>query len=209
MSRQPWPEVIAVCVVAIATCVSIAGWPDLSGSKSEAWAAWIQAIGAISAIVATYFAGLRQGRQEWSRVLRLERRQEAQRLKAFAAVVDVARRNGEFISDHAERGSPRVILAGLWHLVTKAEVDATLRALDSIPLHELGKPSLIIHAVGISRQMHSIRSRVEMILTDEVMVRDSIRYDRALDAIKSDGQFLKFHWREFTKALPSGSHLEN
>jgi hypothetical protein len=56
MGTNKWPEAIAVCVVALSACICIRGWPDLSDTMSQTFAAWVGALGTILAIVGTFLS---------------------------------------------------------------------------------------------------------------------------------------------------------
>lgn len=101
-------------------------------SKSD-WASWVQAVGSIGAIAGAWLVGHRQSSAALRHALYLRRAQEEDRIQAIFPIASHALDLIEEIADKPFRSA----------LYSEASFQSCLRAMESIPLYELGKYVLV------------------------------------------------------------------
>jgi hypothetical protein len=114
---------------------------DWKEMKSADWAAWVQALGSISAIIAAFYIGERQSNTALKAVKDAGEIAESKRIQSLIGMAHVA--------DHLATKTQSVFLEGGFTslAVSLAQIDDSLEVLriglDAIPLHEVGSGSAV------------------------------------------------------------------
>jgi hypothetical protein len=128
MQRWLWGYGGAVVILSAIIVVQ-----NVWGLSKTDWAAWVQAIGSIGAILGAFYLGSRQA--QW------QARAEDRRIRAkYLSIANVAIGYVEVILDSARPDSGGMLLAG----IEAQRLIETTSAMKAIPLHELGSPDVIV-----------------------------------------------------------------
>jgi len=126
--------------------------------KSD-WAAWVQAVGSIAAIAGAWLIGKHQSDTAYSHALSLQKNERHSRVQA---VFPIAARAHELIVeldnmpyDHYYKGP-----------YSAASFNACIKAIEAIPLHELGKMGLVEGYMQMQQALeaaaHAAAKRLEL-----------------------------------------------
>lgn len=165
--------------------------------QSDAAPAWVQAVGSIAAIVALFQGARVQARMQFRHALRMERRAEKQRRRALTAVVKVAVDYGVAITEFASKRPPRFAFVKSWEWVTGQAIEASIRALDALPMHEIGDPEFVINAAGIRGSLANIHGQAMEIASNTGLEVDMQRYIECLKEIEDIGRIMVAYTAKF------------
>lgn len=161
--------------------ISFAGWTPLSASD---WAAWVQAIGSIVAILvalitvghqvaAAFKSTERQIQAASNLALKAESRERFQKLKGSASIIDYAAKYVIGCAAHAATTKE------WWHDVALAnemayQLQFRVRALQGIDLGELGADTLIIAVQEMIFALEALRVQSEAVNERIATMRDGL-----------------------------------
>lgn len=118
--------------------------------QSENWAAWVQAIGSIAAIVGSLWVARSQAKADLQRVVEAQRlSEESKRMAVFAlgeAVIDRI----QPIKTALEQKDPRASLFGVYH---SSVAHGIAGAISTAPIHELRSKEAVLALLDIRDQL--------------------------------------------------------
>lgn len=163
MSRAPWPEVVGVSVVALATAVAVRGWPELGGAEGAALAGWVQAIGAIGAIAGAFAVATYQSKKAMSQALGLADRERKLLISGYDQVVGMVFQHCEALSVFASQIGPRGMqFPTAWELALRRDCEGVLEAFTHIPLPALGEGTKIMAAIGLQKCLQKMSQEIQL-----------------------------------------------
>lgn len=147
-------RVLWVCFIAGPVFWVVSSAMKLSEMSSSEVASWVQAFGSIGAIMGAFAVANWQSRKQ-----QIHREQEkSDRLLSLYAVIESAASHAKAMGEIAENRPPSCTFQGPWKSITVGAVQASVQALNTIPLHELGKAELVIQCMSIIGAMTQMLS---------------------------------------------------
>ncbi|AOZ06547.1 hypothetical protein BKK80_12500 [Cupriavidus malaysiensis] len=165
------------------------------------WAAWIQAVGSIGAIVGAYTIGQRQARASLDQAIHLRDMEIKAKGQAMTAVVEAATKHAASIRGLAER-MPFVPFYGYWRLLGKEETEAVIRSIEALPLHELASADKVIAVTGIRSSLARVRSECAKLDEMENSPLLQLGYQKLAESLAAEGKFVEFHMNKYRGEVP-------
>jgi hypothetical protein len=137
---QKWLQGYVFAVIVAATITVVQNIWCLS--KAD-WAAWVQAIGTIAAILSAYLIGARQSKDARLQVEDGERRALRRKNDAYLAVAEVAYKRADSLRPAFSGLSGNELM--LAFLFNESEFNTARLAMNAIPLYELGNTDAILN----------------------------------------------------------------
>lgn len=155
--------IVFFSTIGVATVVWDRPLGSLVPSSSADIASWMQAIGSVGAIFASYFIGARQARTARESALELYRMDRARVVEGCRAVVMQMDVECQTMAS-AVRAHDGLEFKSIWDSVLKASVEASLSSFDSLPIHEIGSGVAIPYAFEIRQQVAHLIVKVDQIV---------------------------------------------
>lgn len=163
IDQAVWPPVVAVVSCAAATVVCIQGWPHLGGVDGQTWAAWVQGVGSIGAILGAFALA----RVEYERESKLRREtaivEARSRLLAVAqlgqAIEDIVERVDGFFYANAERDD---VLGSMDYIYSDHQFETLIHMVAIIPVHEFPYAKIALEILNVLRDAELLRAEISI-----------------------------------------------
>ncbi len=143
---QKWKLVLGV-LAGLAVVVMVAAFGATSAGtqpyKPDFMAAWIQAVGSVAAIAGVIWTVERQSRDSLKAIATEAELAVRQRRLAAVSIVDAAMERAEQIRKTMQIQSVDEVRVDLYKSYDRSILDGLVRALQGIPLHEIGASKAI------------------------------------------------------------------
>jgi hypothetical protein len=156
-------------------------------------ASWVQAIGAILAIIAALLVSYQQIKNQSLQGVE-QRKQKSAAFRAIAKhAVDTSNDFAEFV-DHSV---VYFIFKKNWDLMYRHNLESSIHSLELLPAHELETAGLVVAHSGLLASIKSLLSAVELCMAkdtggdtySEIKIESSIR-----------AQHMNFYWSNYEKS---------
>lgn len=150
-----------------ATCealLQVLGNPSAAG--------WVQAVGSILALAIAVWIPAKQSKRD-----------REQRVSSLLAVAEAAHTHAQNIRAAIARSdfeSPDLSIS-LWEVYDQTIIDGTVRALQSVPLHDLGGREAVIAMLALTDQMVFLGKAVE------ILIKGPARHPELIKALDAAG----------------------
>lgn len=132
-------------------------------TNSQEWAAWVQAIGSIAAIIGSLWVARSQNKASLERVMEAQRLAEESKRMAVFALGEAAVERVKPIKDALEQKDPRSALYRVHH---SSVVHSLAGAISAAPIHELGSKEGILALLAIRDQLLFLEESIERLHTN-------------------------------------------
>lgn len=128
--------------------IAMLGWENLT---AETWASWVQAVGSIVAIAGAYFIGERQAKSARRAAAEMQDRERSGKLASIFAICTAAHERAKFVY--------KVFCEVPADSITRSFdydhslVRSVIKALEAIPVHEIGNANAVIALLDIRDQL--------------------------------------------------------
>ncbi|HCP79400.1 MAG: hypothetical protein CML16_03225 [Pusillimonas sp.] len=160
MENKQLPCWAALSIIGMLVLVGIFAWqfPD----SSQEWAAWVQAFGSIGAILGAFT--ISENATKRNRLLRIEaENRERRRLEiGYRDVVLNLSSQAAELAKLIEKTEPPLFVVA-WHGYLKSTADASLKAFDSLPTHDMGGTERIAIAFAIREAVQDFFGRLSQL----------------------------------------------
>jgi hypothetical protein len=106
--------------------------------------AWVQAVGAVVAIFASYFIGRKQAKAALIAVNEAHRKAEQSRRKCITAIAEAAQKQVQKIEESLSKGTPADVRFALFVSYDKSIVVSMGNAIGNVPFHDVGSSDGVI-----------------------------------------------------------------
>ncbi len=195
MKLEDWPCWVKVAIAA-GFAVFVFNWPRSSGE----WASWVQAIGAIGAIVGAFKIVNLQTKSQYQMAAQHSLNERKRKQDTYEKVFDVLRTTVDtvrtsFIEDDFDS------FEGLWNESLEKQLGLIINAAQAVPLHEFETPWRISFAVSMIASASTAMESMKMYL--EVHTGADEQYDPNVliarrEAFLSNSQNVSDMWDGFT-----------
>lgn len=185
---KPWLSVSnAVSVTALIFVIA------LFKLTSSELASWVQAVGSIAAIWGALYVSNSQHRRQ----LLSEKKSSVNKAKARMAVVKNAAEYGLSVASFARKTPPAVVFITTWKMTLDVTTGAALKALEAIPVHELGTYELVVSYGGLLGGLVKIRAVTNTFLESGKFDDDHVF--AAYNDIQLQGSLIEMYWEQFQR----------
>ncbi|MDK7586267.1 hypothetical protein QP575_10570 [Alcaligenes faecalis subsp. phenolicus] len=169
MKWKDWPCWVKVAI-AVGFAVFVFNWPSSSGE----WASWVQAIGAIGAIVGAFKIVNLQARSQYQMEAQHSLDERNRKQDTYEQVFNVLNQTvNKVCTSLEEEGSDS--FERLWNESFEKELDLMINAAQAVPLHELETPWKISFAVAMIVSANTAKESIRVYL--EVLTGADEQYD--------------------------------
>lgn len=171
-----------------------------SSLTSTEVASWVQAVGSIGAIAGAYAVANWQIASQ-----RLQQQNiEASRLDAMYAVVKCASDHVKSVQGFVKQTPEDFVLRNFWvHL--SGPFEASLQALRSLPVHELGHAELVVQCMSIIGYMSNIQTEINVY----ILAQESGKLDDIYKVLAPQADIAIYSWEKFSSRAGISSELLN
>jgi len=162
-------------------CLLAINWWPLCMTKAE-WSGWMQAIGAVVAIFASAAYVRWQHALELKRQLHSDRESRKRQHSAFVALARTTVTHARWLRERLPDREAFIEIARKRSYFDMEDVARLARPLESIPLHEIDDPTMLLEIILLVEHCRSIRTLLSTALSEA----------RGLDAKTFNDLFAEF-----------------
>jgi len=171
------------------------------GFDSTVIAYWVQAAGSVGAIVGVFIVANWQAKKQQQ----LDLQNELRRIQSMYAVVQSAAEHAKSMCDFVSQQPPEFAFRKFWSEGLSGAFEASLFALKSIPVHELGRAELVIQCMAIIGAM----SKLQFILIQYMSTDSPEKLVQTYEQILTQVKITNYSWNKFSELTGSFKELQD